>query len=442
MSRSERAAEITATGWRVNAVNAADVREVTRDGREYLQFPLISVTEMVLDYPEERGTSEYLPAEHIAETAELWDGTLLTSVHPENRYRTVRDPESFMGDVIGAVHDPELLDGGARVKVSGLIDVEKANALGGHAARLVDLLRRGEEVSVSAGYATMDDREERGTFDGEPYQLVQGPPLPDHVAIFPSDTEFLARCTPEDGCVAPKANTTHRQRDGQRDNQQSVQDARTNMSETFPNGEREKAIATILNEAPGVGPDIADNPDSDLLVLAQGFGYELPGCDCGGDSCECGRTNATASKRANYGAVPGQVARNYDETGRDREDPEEYPAGGRKAWERRQCGLDEIPDEQEVPAGGRSDYERRQRQAATANATDDGGESSDGGDVPTGTRSSYERRNGDDEDLKPYLAEEYPYTAKRAQEEREQKQERREEIRQRALRNQNLSDGA
>lgn len=43
-----------------------------------------------------------------------------------------------------------------------------------------------------------------------------------------------------------------------------------------------------------------------------------------------------------------------------REDPENYPAGGRRAYERRAVGLEEIPDDDDMPAGGRSAWERRQ----------------------------------------------------------------------------------
>jgi len=84
-------ANITAPGWRANAVGTSDVRTVRRNGREYLQFPIVPLTEMVLDYPE-RGTKEYLPAEHIRETGDLWDGTLLTYVHPEKRNSTQEGP--------------------------------------------------------------------------------------------------------------------------------------------------------------------------------------------------------------------------------------------------------------------------------------------------------------------------------------------------------------
>lgn len=269
-----------ATGWRTNAVR--DVQTVRRHGREYLRFPIIALREMVYDYPE-RGSKEFLPAEHIAETVGLWDGTPLAVTHPNNREQTVRDPEAFLTDVIGAVHEPRIVDGD-KLRVDALLDVEKAEALGGHAERLVSDLRDGREVSVSAGYRVTEDEFQSGHFDGEQYDLVQGPPLPDHIAIFPSDLGMQARCSPEDGCAAPRAN---------------AQTTRANMSELATNGdstvfpsseEREKAIKTIQREAPGEPkPGIRNNDDKTILTIAQGFGYRLPNCNCSG-TCKCNRT--------------------------------------------------------------------------------------------------------------------------------------------------------
>ncbi|MFC6826523.1 hypothetical protein [Halopelagius fulvigenes] len=199
--------DLSATGWRTNSVQSGDVQTVRRNGREYLQFPIVPLTEMVLDYPEQ-GTKEYLPAASIQETVHLWDGTLLTYVHPSNHNRTARNPDAFMGEVIGAFHDPTALDGGSKLRGNGLIDVAKAEALGGSAARLVELLRDGKQVSVNAGYSTMNDESRSGRYDGEQYDLVQGPPLPDHIAVFPSDSQIQARCSPEDGCAAPRANAS------------------------------------------------------------------------------------------------------------------------------------------------------------------------------------------------------------------------------------------
>lgn len=118
----------------------------------------------------------------------------------------VRDSDAYTESVIGAVHNPEVVDG--KFRVDGLLNVKKAEDLGGRSATVVDELRAGKEVQVSAGYSTVDDETQSGRFEGDPYDLTQGPPLPDHVAIFPNDSDATARCRPEDGCAAPRANRT------------------------------------------------------------------------------------------------------------------------------------------------------------------------------------------------------------------------------------------
>lgn len=407
-----------ATGWRSNAASEGEIEAVHRHGCEYLRFPIIALREMVYKYPE-IGTKEYLPREHIAETVETWDGIPLAVEHPDNRERSVRDPEAYLDTVLGAVHNPQVVDGD-KLRVDGLVDVEKAEDLGGDAAELVGKLRSGEEVSVSAGYGTLEDTFESGQFEGESYGVIQGPPLPDHLAIFPSDSEIQARCSPADGCAAPRANAST-----------------TTMSETRANGgnstvfpdnkERENAVQTILSELPDVGPGIRNNDDVTLLTLAQGVGYSLPGCDCEG-ACDCERNNAERSINPNMAGVPGQMNRNYDHAGERGEDAEEYPAGGRRAWEHRQVGLNEETDEPGMPAGGRSAWEeRKKRNARRANETEMDSSDVEQG-MPAGGRSAWERRNAAESDPPEYLTEKYPLTAKRMAQEEREKRKRREKL--------------
>lgn len=437
-----------ATGWRVNAVGSGSVRTVRRNGRDYLQFPLIALSEMVLNYPE-NGTKEYLPASSIRETSKAWDGTPLTYVHPENRNRTVNDPEAFMGTVIGAFHDPQLIDGGTRLKGNGLIDIQKAKQLGGEASRLVSLLRVGQEVSVSAGYGTVEDEFRNGTFEGESYDLVQGPPIPDHIAVFPSDSEMMARCSPEDGCVAPRANAVQEYA-GSGVNRRSVSQetdfgVRQNMSEsttesggsTRPTNDEGEPLAmrSEFEELKAMVAGLIDQKDA-----AEERANSVSGaCECDG-ACECSRTNAGVPpfRQPNMLAVPGALRRNYDDVGRASPDPEEFPAGGRKAWERRKVGLDEVPSE-DTPSGlatGRTAYEERKRERVRANAESEEG-SSDDQPFPTGSRSSFERRQNAEADgaEQSWRDSEYPYSAKKQEEEREAVRQRQEELTERALKN-------
>ena len=79
------------TGWRPTSLDSEEVTSLQQHGREYLRFPLTVLAEGTLAYPE-RGVTEFLPAESIRETADLWDGVPLTVTHPDNRNRTATDP--------------------------------------------------------------------------------------------------------------------------------------------------------------------------------------------------------------------------------------------------------------------------------------------------------------------------------------------------------------
>lgn len=262
------------TMFNIHEVSEPTAERVQRDGREYLTFPVVPLREMVYEYPEE-GTREYLPAEHIAASVDAWAGTPVTAVHPPDRGagQTVRTPESYTSEVIGQVHRPEALNGGEKLRVHALVDIEKARDVGGLAADVVDLLEAGETLSVSPGYATLEDEYRAGTFEGDAYNLVQGVPLPDHVAVFPSD-EFRARCSPEEGCAAPRMNAS----DG--DNEETMTGSQLPPEATVRESDRRRLGSLLLNTL-GFGDDdeFVTNHDE---------------CGCGGDhgDCQCDAEDA------------------------------------------------------------------------------------------------------------------------------------------------------
>lgn len=176
-----------------------------KNGREYVTFPMVPLRELVYHYPEHE-TSEYLPAEAIAETVDQWNGTPIVPRHPPTRTQSAADPEVYMRESIGELHDVELIDGGEAIAGTVYVDVEKANAAGSEAAEIVDRLLEGETLPVSAGYATVGDEDRPGRHNGEQYDRVQGIPVPDHVAVFTPETAN-ARCSIEQGCRA-NATTT------------------------------------------------------------------------------------------------------------------------------------------------------------------------------------------------------------------------------------------
>lgn len=180
-----------------------EVEQITRNGRDYLVFPVIAAREMILDYPE-YGTRELLSANRLRESADMWAGTPITFIHPENPQRTADIAKEYTETIIGQAYDPQVIDG-EKLRVQAWVDVDKAEDIGGLASKLVGLLQDGEEVGVSAGYATLDDDRSGGRFNDESYDIEQGHLIPDHIAVFPSD-EFTARCSWEDGCGAPRMN--------------------------------------------------------------------------------------------------------------------------------------------------------------------------------------------------------------------------------------------
>lgn len=190
------------SGEQVNS-QQAEVESVTVHGREYLVFPVIAAREMVLDYPE-RNSRELLPSRHLQESVSLWEGTPLVFVHPENERKTADDPREYTQTIIGMAYQPEIIDK-TKLRVMAYIDVGKARDIGGLAEDVVDKLKRGEALGVSAGYATLNDDHEGGVYNGEDYDVEQGHIIPDHIAVFPND-EFQARCDWEDGCGAPRVN--------------------------------------------------------------------------------------------------------------------------------------------------------------------------------------------------------------------------------------------
>lgn len=181
----------------------ARVRRVKKNNREYLVFPIVASKEMVMNYPED-GVKEYLPAERLQESTPFWAGTNLTFVHPQNEGKTVQTANAYTTQVIGEVHDPEIIEGN-KLRVNAWLDIEKAQNIGGIAQEVVNRLENGKQVATSTGYSTVDDDFTGGSYQGEQYDVEQGHIIPDHVAIFPPGT-FNARCSPSDGCAAPRAN--------------------------------------------------------------------------------------------------------------------------------------------------------------------------------------------------------------------------------------------
>lgn len=245
---------------------AADAEYVERNGKTWLRFPIVPMREMVLNYPE-YGRDEYLPAEKINATAQAWADTPLVARHPpKSQGQSARTPDAYTDLEYGRFYDPEPVDDGKKLRGFGHIDVEKANALGGIAQDVVDRLERGDPVEVSAGYGTSGDEQVDGEFDGDAYDVEQGTPLPDHIAVFPPG-EFNARCDLDDGCGAPRLNAQTDEMD----------------DDDTPDPSTIQRVVRFL----GGDPDRVNHEgDED--------GHDEEACDCGGSCDECSDTTDDA----------------------------------------------------------------------------------------------------------------------------------------------------
>jgi len=258
-----------------------NVERVRRNGREYLRFPIVPLKEMVLNYPES-GTKEYLSAEKIARSAPNWDDAALVPSHPEDRGEgnTARVAEAFTEEVIGRTHDSEDLNDGEKLRTHGMVDVEKANAIGGIAEDVVDALEdaidgNGDGLSVSAGYATVGDESTPGSFDGEDYDVEQGEIIPDHIAVWPTgDTGDgrRARCTPGEGCGAPKLNAEY------------IDSAISALDPEDVDDEQAASFGRrVLSHVPGFGGSGEVGSDE----TDEKHNHDGGDCGCGGECGEC-----------------------------------------------------------------------------------------------------------------------------------------------------------
>ena len=190
-----------------------NVRRISVNGREKLAFPITPLREMVYQYPE-WGRAEYLPGEQLVESAPRWSDTPVFVDHPDSfaANTTRSDPDAFEDAVLGRGYQPEIIDhqhddGDTSKKLrigEARVDIEVAKEIGGAVWETVRRLDNGQVVSVSPGYATVGDTEENGSYRGEEYSVRQGVIKPDHIALVPPGER--ARCTPQQGCAAPRMN--------------------------------------------------------------------------------------------------------------------------------------------------------------------------------------------------------------------------------------------
>lgn len=188
------------------------VERVETDDGEYLKASGIVAKEGVYAYPRansERPQREYLPDESIEASVEAWDGTPMYLDHPadENGHATVIDSgEGEHPQHIGELRAPDVETDSGEAKLKGEAWLDLSNEGDSEFDSLVTALEDGETVETSAAYRA-NKAPESGFHDGEQYDGVQRPILPDHVAVFSPDKDTTGNCSVEAGCGIGRANS-------------------------------------------------------------------------------------------------------------------------------------------------------------------------------------------------------------------------------------------
>lgn len=177
------------------AVNAGEVvHRETRNGREYLVVPVVSIQEGVLN-------GVFVSADEIAKSTPGWNGRPVVIRHPEEAGRPISANDiDILAASPGAVFNSRFEDG--KLKFDAWLDVEKTQAVGGDTLAVFNALESGEMIEVSTGYFS-DETDEAGIHNNQQFNHTAYDLLPDHLALLP---DTVGACSIADGCGAPRVN--------------------------------------------------------------------------------------------------------------------------------------------------------------------------------------------------------------------------------------------
>lgn len=173
---------------------AGSVKEVTRKGKRYLVAPTVALRAGVLN-------GELVPADEVAKYADAWNGRPVPLGHPRQNGQPISANSMDLWDETPAMFWNATIDGDA-LKGEIWVDVEKASAMGGDAAQLLQRLRNNDAIDVSTGYFR-DLVVANGEVDGKAYTGIARNLRPDHIAILLNET---GACSWADGCGVPRIN--------------------------------------------------------------------------------------------------------------------------------------------------------------------------------------------------------------------------------------------
>jgi len=179
------------------------LRQVVRDGREYIVAPLSLIVPGVLN-----GSlgALYYPAAEIAKNPTAWNHMPIVVNHPEEDGRPVsaRLPRVLDRCWIGNVYHAAYTD---KLVAEGWFDVAKTRKVD---PRVLNALQQGQAIELSTGL-TVDtkDAPPNAVHNGTPYQAIASNYRPDHLAVLPDE---IGACSVNDGCGV-NVNKHSRQKD-------------------------------------------------------------------------------------------------------------------------------------------------------------------------------------------------------------------------------------
>jgi len=180
-------------------------RKETFLGKDYIVVPVVALVEGVIQGMMAAGP-ELALAEEFGRFPQGWNGRPLTMEHPiddEGNPVSANSPSTLKSYQIGQLFNTRVKSG--KLHTEAWVEVVRAKGLNTNSKATLKALQAGEMIEVSTGYFSQIE-ETAGEFNGEDYIAIQRNIVPDHLAFLPDGT--LGACSNEDGCGAPRTNST------------------------------------------------------------------------------------------------------------------------------------------------------------------------------------------------------------------------------------------
>lgn len=175
----------------VSNIKAAQVRNETMEGREYLVVPMVMLTEGV-----HAGTNGplFYSEKELSKTPVVWNQKPIVVYHPTMNGVSISacDPDVITAQKVGVIMNTTWDGKTKKLRAEAWLEKERANTVDIRVLQAVDAK---SIMEVSTGLFTDNDFEE-GTYNGKAYQYAAKNFRPDHLALLP---DVKGACSIEDG---------------------------------------------------------------------------------------------------------------------------------------------------------------------------------------------------------------------------------------------------